>query len=263
MSPGAPAEGRGRAADGRAAAKRFVPQSDRPLYRQVRDYIQERIDSGVWGPGTMLPRERDLCVALRVSRITVRESMRLLVAEGKLRRVQGRGTFVSSAHLEQRLNKFFSFSRWAEQNGIRAESRLLRVQTIASSSFVARHLAISPGDRVTRIERLRLGNGEPLSLEEIWVAVSLCPDLHLKDLARIPLNDVLERDYGIPPVRAIETIEPETPDRRVAKLLRMQDGGLCLRVEFTAYAQDSRIIYYNAELCRGDRMKFSVELARG
>ena len=259
----APAESRGRPSRRPAAAMKFVPQPDRPLYRQVRDFIQEQIDSGVWGPGTMLPRERDLCLALRVSRITVRESMRLLAAEGTLRRVQGRGTFVSSGRLEQRLNKFFSFSRWAEQNGIRAESRLLRVETTACSSSVARRLAIRPGDRVTRIERLRLGNGEPLSVEEIWVAVSLCPDLHLKDLARIPLNEVLERDYGIPPVRAIETIEPQAPDRRVAKLLRMQEGGLCLRVEFTAYAQDSRIVYYNAELCRGDRMKFSVELTRG
>jgi len=239
---------------------KVLRKAGRPLYLQVRDYIQEKIDSTCWGPGTMIPREQDLCGELKVSRITVREAMRILVHEGKLERIQGRGTFVSSRKLEQRLNKFFSFTKWAEQNGIHAESRLLRVETIACSSLIARHLSIMPEDRVTRIERLRLGDGEPLSLEEIWVPACLCPDLHLKDLARIPLNDILAQEYGIPAVRAIETIEPKEPDKQVKKLLHMHEEELCQFVEYTAYAQDSRIVFYNTELYRGDRIKFSIEL---
>jgi GntR family transcriptional regulator len=208
----------------------------------------------------MIPRERDLCGALKVSRITLREAIGMLVHEGKLERIQGRGTFVSPRKLDQRLNKFFSFSKWAEQNGIRAEARLLRVETIECNSLIAARLAITPGERVTRIERLRLGNGEPLTLEEIWVPASLCPDLHLKDLARVPLNDILAQEYGIPAVRAIETIEPKAPDRQVRKLLHMHEEELCQFVEYTAYAQDSRIVFYNTELYRGDRIKFSIEL---
>jgi GntR family transcriptional regulator len=208
----------------------------------------------------MIPREKDLCRELRVSRITVREAMRMLVHDGKLERVQGRGTFVSARKLEQRLNKFFSFTTWAQQNGMRAESRLLRVETVPCTSPVAARLAIAAGDPVTRIERLRLGNGEPLSLEEIWVPAALCPDLHLKDLARVPLNDILARDYSVPAVRAIETIEPKTPERHVKRLLHMHEEELCLLVEYTAYTTDERIVFYNRELYRGDRIKFSIEL---
>jgi GntR family transcriptional regulator len=240
--------------------RKVVRKTGHPLYLQVRDYIEERIDSSRWGPGTMIPREKDLCRELEVSRITVREAMRMLVHDGKLERVQGRGTFVCSRKLEQRLNKFFSFTTWAQQNGIRAESRLLRVETVDCSSSVAKCLGVAPHDKVTRIERLRLGDGEPLSLEEIWVSASLCPDLHLKDLARVPLNDILAQDYGVPPVRAIETIEPKAPDRHVKKLLHMHEEELCQLVQYTAYAQDSRIVFYNTELYRGDRIKFSIEL---
>jgi GntR family transcriptional regulator len=248
----------------KAATKgKIVRRTGHPLYVQVRDYIEGKIDSSRWGPGTMIPREKDLCRELEVSRITVREAMRMLVHDGKLERVAGRGTFVSSRKLEQRLNKFFSFTKWARQNGIRAESRLLRVETVDCGGPVAARLGIAPGDKVTRIERLRLGDGEPLSLEEIWISASLCPDLHLKDLARIPLNDILAQDYGVPPVRAIETIEPKTPDRHVKKLLHMNEEELCQFVEYTAFTQDSRIVFYNTELYRGDRIKFSIELTSG
>jgi GntR family transcriptional regulator len=242
---------------------KVVRQAGHPLYLQVRDYIQQRIDSGRWRSGARIPREKDLCRELAVSRITVREAMRTLVSEGKLERVQGRGTFVSSRKLEQRLNKFFSFTKWAEQNGIQAESRLLRVETSECDGPIARQLGIAPGDRVTRIERLRLGDGEPLSLEEIWVPAALCPDLHLKDLAHIPLNDILARDYGLPAVRAVETIEPKAPDKHVRRLLQMREDQICQLVEYTAYARDSRIVFYNTELYRGDRIKFSIELTSG
>ena len=243
-----------------ATRKRVVRTAGHPLYLQVRDYVEDKIDSSHWGPGTMIPREQDLCRELKVSRITVREAMRILVHDGRLERIQGKGTFVSLRKLEQRLNKFFSFTKWAVQNNIKAESRLLRVETIECSSLIAKHLSIAAGNRVTRIERLRLGDGEPLSLEEIWVPASLCPDLHLKDLARVPLNDILTQDYGIPPVRAIETIEPKSPDKHTKKLLHMHEDELCQFVEYTAYADDSRIIFYNTELYRGDRIKFSIEL---
>jgi DNA-binding GntR family transcriptional regulator len=82
----------------------------------------------------------------------------------------------------------------------------------------------------------------------------------LKDLARVPLNDVLAQDYGIPAVRAIETIEPKVPDKQVKKMLHMHQEELCQLVEYTAYTHDSRIIFYNTELYRGDRIKFSIEL---
>jgi len=242
---------------------RRTKKAGRPLYLQVRDYIQEQIDGSRWRPGAMIPREKDLCRRLDVSRITVREAMKILVREGKLERVQGKGTFVSSRKLEQRLNKFFSFTTWARQNGIQAESRLLRVEPNERAGSIAKSLGIAPADRVTRIERLRLGDGEPLSLEEIWVPAALCPDLHLKDLARIPLNDILANDYGIPAVRAIETIEPKVPDRHVKKLLHMHDEELCQLVQYTAFADDSRIVFFNTELYRGDRIKFSIELTAG
>lgn len=65
------------------------------LYKQTRDYIMEQIRQGVYGPGEMIPPERELAEQLKISRYTVRRAIEELVAEGVLERVQGSGTYVT------------------------------------------------------------------------------------------------------------------------------------------------------------------------
>jgi len=239
---------------------RLSKQAGFPLYMQVTEYLQGKIESSEWQEGSKLPKEEELCRTLDVSRITLREAMKLLVLEGKLERVPGKGTFVSRRKLEQRLNRHFSFTRWATQNGIPHATRVLRAETLQCTSHIAKHLGIAEGEIVTHIERLRLGNGEPLMAEEIWVPLALCPALHLKDLVNVPLHDVLAKDYNITLVQAVESIEPRIADEHVRQLLYMHDPALVHSVEHTAYTLNSQVVYFAVMKYRGDRVKFSFEL---
>ncbi len=231
-----------------------------PLYLQIKEHLLSKIDGGTWAEEAMIPTESELCKEYGVSKITVREAIKLLVMDGRLSRVPGRGTFVTRPKIEQTLNRFFSFTRWASQNGLEPASRVLRVETLPSDGHIARHLGISEGDPVTRIERLRLGNQEPLMLEVIWTSAALVPELHLRDLANIPLNDILANDYGIPLVRARESIEPQTADAYVSRLLSIEREVLLLHVEHTAFTTGGRIAYFVSSSYRGDRVKFSIDL---
>lgn len=65
------------------------------LYKQTRDYIMEQIRQRVYGPGELIPPERELAEQLKISRYTVRRAIEELVAEGVLQRVQGSGTYVT------------------------------------------------------------------------------------------------------------------------------------------------------------------------
>src|SRR5437870_9547802 len=66
-----------------------------PLYYQVQHTIAQRINRGDYGPGAQLPSETELSQELGVSRVTVREALRVLAQENILIKVQGRGTFVA------------------------------------------------------------------------------------------------------------------------------------------------------------------------
>ncbi len=69
------------------------------LHVQLMTYFRERILDGRLPAGTRLPNDGELAAQYQISRDTVRQALALLVNEGLIERVQGRGTFVSQPPL--------------------------------------------------------------------------------------------------------------------------------------------------------------------
>jgi GntR family transcriptional regulator, hexuronate regulon transcriptional repressor len=67
----------------------------RKLYQQVASTIMAAIMAGNYKPGQRLPSERDLAVAFKVSRPTIREAMIALEIRGLAESRQGSGIYVS------------------------------------------------------------------------------------------------------------------------------------------------------------------------
>lgn len=71
-----------------------------PIQKQkVEDIIYERllekIRTGYWREGQKLPSEKELCDSLQVSRVSIRGAMQRLKAVGRIKIIQGKGSFVS------------------------------------------------------------------------------------------------------------------------------------------------------------------------
>ena len=65
-----------------------------PLYRQIADYIRDKIAQGEWTVGSLIPTERALAKRFGVNRSTVVSAFAELVADGLLQGNSGRGTIV-------------------------------------------------------------------------------------------------------------------------------------------------------------------------
>jgi DNA-binding FadR family transcriptional regulator len=63
---------------------------------EVTQYLEQAILSGKWGPGDVLPSERDICIEIGVSRSVVREAIGRLSSLGLVRSVHGSGTRVEA-----------------------------------------------------------------------------------------------------------------------------------------------------------------------
>ncbi|MBC7169344.1 extracellular solute-binding protein [Candidatus Bipolaricaulota bacterium] len=66
-----------------------------PLYRQLKQILEEEIERGAYRPGERIPTEEALCRQFGVSRVTVRQALGALANEGLVLRHQGSGTFVN------------------------------------------------------------------------------------------------------------------------------------------------------------------------
>jgi len=71
------------------------PTKEQPLYIQIYMDLKERIESGEWSYGALLPSEYELCDVYAVSRGTVRQVLAKLEEEGLIRRERGKGTFIA------------------------------------------------------------------------------------------------------------------------------------------------------------------------
>jgi len=64
---------------------------------QLRSVLADEIEQGVYGDSGKLPSERALADRFAVSRTSVRECLNILVKDGLLVRIVGKGTFIASA----------------------------------------------------------------------------------------------------------------------------------------------------------------------
>lgn len=76
-----------------------------PHYIQIRTYIVDQINNQILRAGDRLPSENKLALQFDVSRITVKNALDSLVKDGRIYRVQGKGTFVATEGGEPSLYK--------------------------------------------------------------------------------------------------------------------------------------------------------------
>ena len=66
-----------------------------PLHSQLMIELEKAILAGKYKPGELIPSENELAASHKISRPTVRQAFSELVSKGLLKKVKGKGTFVT------------------------------------------------------------------------------------------------------------------------------------------------------------------------
>jgi GntR family transcriptional regulator len=231
-----------------------------PFYQQLYEILRGKIVHGDWKPGDMMPPESELIEKYQVSRNTIRQVLDLLVQEGLIYRQRGRGTFVAHPTLEQTMLRIISFTEDMEQRGFVPSTEVLSAQIIVATAEVAGKLQIREGEELAVIERLRLADGEPMSIENSYLVHRYCPNILRYDYARNPLRQVLERDYRIRLIHARQVIRAVMASVELAELLDIKIPSPLLFIERVSYSQDTLPVEYLEIFYRADRYSLYNEL---
>ena len=82
-----------------------------PLYLQMRELVRSKIEEGEYPPLTALPSECELAESYGITRQTVRNAIDILVQEGLLRQVPGKGVYVLCRKMERNLDELQGFTQ--------------------------------------------------------------------------------------------------------------------------------------------------------
>ena len=232
----------------------------KPAWVQIEEGLADRIESGRLAAGERLPAERDLALALSVSRMTVRQALASLSARGLVERGVGRGTFVrESPRVVHDLTRVAGFTEEAERQGLEAGAQILAAAEQRAPAQVAQMLGIEAGAPVVRLERVRLGGDQPITLEDSWVPAEHFPGLLEHDLSG-SLYALMREHYELAPMSATERLEPVAARAHEAAALGVPEGSPLMLVERVAYAADDTAVEFARDRHRGDRARFLIHV---
>ncbi len=229
-----------------------------PRYLQLKQAIEEAVHAGSVKPGAALPSEREIAARTGLSRVTVRKAVQDLVRDGLLVQRHGSGTFVAlrAGRVEQSLSNLTSFTEDMASRGIAVRSVWLDrgIYDPSPEEFIA--LGLSSNERVSRIARLRVGDGKPLAIERASLSTSALAD---PSSVGTSLYAALERT-GMRPVRAIQRISAALLADRDADLLGVTGGSASLNIERTSYLATGKVVEFTRSIYRADAYDFVAEL---
>jgi GntR family transcriptional regulator len=227
---------------------------------ELADRIREDILAGSFASGS-LPDEQSLTVTYGSTRNAVRDALRLLVTEGLLVRRPGLGTRVAAQKFAHSLDRLAGLAETLLQQGtITNEVRAARWEQ--ASPAVARRLRLSQGATVLYLRRLRLLDGEPLSLDSSHITADLGAALLREDLRSRDVFALIEEIAGTPLGTAEVRLQAINAEPDVTEALGVGSRDAVFAIDRLTRLADGRPVDLETIYLRGDRISFTSVLHR-
>ncbi len=244
-----------------------VDREARPsLVDIAEDSLRTWLASGRHRLGERLPPEQELSSNLGISRGTLRTALRRLEESGEIVRRQGSGTYVgrvSSAALDEGLERLVSYAELARQRGVDIEVGELEIEELPVGAKIGELLDLEPEQIATTVTRVLVLDGEP------WASMRdvVHPDVELPSRARIKqalqrgqmVLDVL-KEQGVPVAyaRTHITARVVTVEDRVGKALGVSDTSAALELEHVTCTTEGVAVEYSRDIFLPGRLDLHV-----
>lgn len=193
-----------------------------PLYVQVASVMRQRIETGHWSEGQQISTIEDLETEFGVARVTIRQAVEILRAEGMLDAQQGRGTFVSGKpkkkHWLNLANDFESIINSLKSNVL----KIISIEENASPPKIGEDEGkLSEG--YTLLRSVQYNSNEPFSVVNLHLAKHIFNKdrKHFTHLAALPR--IMEMS-SLSIVHAQQTVTIGVADPETAELLKIGLG---------------------------------------
>ena len=228
-----------------------------PYHMHFRDHFASMIEAQTLAPGSKLPPERTLAEEFEISRVTVRQALIRMEAEGLIFREERRGWFVSPPRVRYDPTANTSFTESITKQGRVAGTTVLSKQQVAASKWISNLLRCAVGAPIFIISRLRSVDGRAVMVEQIHVNAKRCPGLLDYPLDQ-SMTDLMLEKFGIIEHRTQISMRPTALSDQPAKALGASVGTPSLYLSRTILDQLKEVVEFDHEFWRHDAIDICV-----
>lgn len=232
-------------------------------YALLAESLLEKINSGDYPVGELLPSEFELCKQFGVSRTTVREALRYLNDMGLLSRRPGVGTLIRAKHATPRyvhaIESISDIFQYAKESG---KPTILAAGEIEAKKDEAELLRCAPGQVWLKFETIRSFAREnvPMVYVHAYLPPAYSGIVKLIPKRSEPMYTLLESEYGVPVVEVQQEFRAAQIGARQARILKVKSGSAGLYVIRHYLGNGERLLLVTLSLYPSDRFSYAMRL---
>ncbi|MFW2333167.1 GntR family transcriptional regulator [Ilumatobacter sp.] len=220
-------------------------------YQEIADELRRRVSDAA--PGSLLPSESELSAEFSASRVTIRRALELVRDDGLIAARQGFGWFVSTEPVRQSLERLGTIESQLETSGRDAARQVIEFQFEAPPAHVRKLLG---SNRVLRVKRVNLADGEPFAVVTVWCPAAIGQKLSMDDVERSPFYELLDVELR----GATQTIGADSAEPELAELLAVPVGAPLLKCQRITTDLSGRPVLVSEHFFPAHRTEFVVDL---
>jgi len=230
-----------------------------PIYYQIKQNIKTRIINKELNPGEKIPSENKLADHFKVTRVTVRQAIQLLVQEGLLTTRRGDGTFVTD---NEKLIESLTYEStgFIDENFYdvqKPKTKSVEFNTVAAPKLVQDKLELNQDDTmVVQIKRVRSLKNNYFNYIVNYLPFDIGIKINEETLYNRSLMEMMENEMGFHFTEAFQTIEASFANQEVADKLKIPSGSPMLAVVKTMYVKGRKPVILSHILYRGDLFQY-------
>ncbi|WP_417527261.1 UTRA domain-containing protein [Marinomonas shanghaiensis] len=228
-------------------------------YYQLQGYFRELIELKTLKSGSKLPSEREIGEQFKLTRVTVRQALQNLEAEGLIYRQNRKGWFVTPPAVIYNPSSHLSFNLYVTEQGFLPHTEKLMQQIEPANAYIAQLMNIAESAPVLYLHRRRYINQRPVLIEKMYINLNLLPGIEKEDLTQ-SLSQLLKNNYQRE-YRDMDLVFKSTSlPSSAANELGISAGQPGLHIERINYTDDKQVLEVDYEFWRHDAVNINIAI---
>ncbi|WP_255853601.1 UTRA domain-containing protein [Marinobacterium rhizophilum] len=211
------------------------------------------------GSQERLPSERELAGLFATTRVTVRQALGQLEAEGKIFRSNRRGWYVTPERLQYDPSQDIGFYNLVHQQGYTPSTETLGKQLTETPLWLAQLSGLVQGAPIYHIVRRRSIDNRCVLVEHNYINPDRCPGLLSQDTDH-SIWQLLQSKYALSPHKRQIEIYPQALTGLEADALHVNQGSAGLFMQRLSYDDNDDFLELDFEYWLHDALKVAVQV---